>query len=71
MLPPMAAAATSSPSSLATASGLLLGTLVACMGLGALVGWTAGNVGYGLLIGAVVGIPAAIGVVYRVYSRSM
>jgi hypothetical protein len=66
----MAAAATSSsPSSLATASGLLLGTLVASMGLGALLGWAAGNLGYGLLIGAIAGIPAAIGVVYRVYSR--
>lgn len=67
----MAAAATSSsPNSLATASGLLLATLVACMGVGALLGWALGNLGYGLLIGAVAGIPAAIGVVYRVYGRT-
>lgn len=67
----MAAAATSSsPSSLATASGLLLATLVACMGVGALLGWALGNLGYGLLIGAVAGIPAAIGVVYKVYGRA-
>lgn len=66
----MAAAATSSsPNSLATASGLLLATLFACMGVGALLGWALGNLGYGLLIGAIVGIPAAIGVVYKVYSR--
>jgi F0F1-type ATP synthase assembly protein I len=66
----MAAAATSSsPNSLATASGLLLATLFACMGVGALLGWALGGLGYGLLIGAIVGIPAAVGVVYKVYSR--
>lgn len=56
------------PHSLATASGLLLGTTGACMGAGALVGWAAGSWGLGLLGGAIVGIPAAIAVVYRVYS---
>ncbi|MBM3676894.1 MAG: hypothetical protein FJW96_03280 [Actinobacteria bacterium] len=66
----MAAAATSSsPQSLATASGLLLATLATAMGLGALLGWALGNAGYGLLVGAIVGIPAATAVVYRVYSK--
>ncbi len=66
----MAAAATSSSSaSLAGASGLLLGTLVAAMGIGALVGWAVGSLGIGLLIGAVAGIPAAVAVVYRTYGR--
>jgi hypothetical protein len=61
--------AASSPHSLATASGLLLGALVASMGVGALVGWVLGGWGIGLLIGAVVGIPLGVLVVYRVYSR--
>jgi hypothetical protein len=66
----MAAAAPSSPHSLATASGLLLGTTGAAMLLGALIGWLVGSAGIGLLIGAIVGIPLAVAVVYGVYSRS-
>ena len=61
--------AAASPHSLATASGLLLGTLALAMALGALVGWAAGSWGIGLLIGAVVGIPLAVLAVYFVYSR--
>ena len=58
-----------SPHSLATASGLLLGTLAAAMALGALVGWALGGAGLGLLIGAMVGIPLGALVVYQVYGR--
>jgi hypothetical protein len=64
----MAPAAPSSPHSLATASGLLLGTLGASMILGALIGSLLGSTGIGLLVGALVGIPAAVGVVYKVYT---
>ncbi|HEV3408411.1 MAG TPA: hypothetical protein VG079_06985 [Gaiellaceae bacterium] len=46
---------------------MLTGVLFACVGLGALLGWAAGSVGVGILVGAVVGIPAAIGSVYRRY----
>ncbi len=70
MLPPMTPAAASSPHSLATASGLLLGTLCAAMIVGALVGLAFGSWGIGLLVGAVVGIPAAVLVVYLVYSKA-
>jgi hypothetical protein len=66
----MAAAASSSPHSLATASGLLLGTTGSAMAAGAVVGWLLGSAGLGLLVGAIVGIPLAIAVVYRVYSRA-
>jgi hypothetical protein len=66
----MAPAAASSPHSLATASGLLLGTLGAAMVLGALVGAALGSWGLGLLIGAVAGIPLAVLVVYLVYSKA-
>lgn len=59
-----------SPHSLATASGLLLGTLAAAMALGAVVGWALGGAGLGLLIGAIVGIPLGALVVYQVYGRS-
>jgi hypothetical protein len=66
----MAADASSSPHSLATASGLLLGTTGAAMLVGALLGALLGSWGVGLLVGAVAGIPLAVLVVYRVYSRA-
>jgi hypothetical protein len=62
--------AASSPHTLATASGLLLGTLAAAMIVGALLGWAVGSWGVGLLIGAIVGIPLGAAVVYQVYGRS-
>jgi len=66
----MAANAPSSPHSLATASGLLLGTTGAAMIVGALIGWLLGSTAIGLLVGALVGIPLAIAVVYKVYSSA-
>ena len=63
----MAAAPPSSPHTLATASGLLLGTTGASILIGALVGWLLGAAGIGLLVGAIVGIPLSIFVVYKVY----
>ena len=65
--PHMTPAAADSPHSLASASGLLLGTLCAAMLVGALVGWALGSVGIGLLLGVFVGIPVAIFMVYRRY----
>jgi hypothetical protein len=65
----MTPGAAASPNSLASASGLLLGTLLLAMLAGALIGWAAGGWGIGLLIGAVVGIPLAVLVVYLVYSK--
>lgn len=61
--------AASSPHSLATASGLLLGALGAAMAVGALVGWALGSWGIGLLVGAVAGIPLGVLVVYQVYGQ--
>ncbi len=58
-----------SPHSLATASGLLLGSLAAAMLVGALLGAVFGSWGIGLLIGAIVGIPLGVLVVYQVYGR--
>ena len=62
--------AASSPHSLATASGLLLGTLAAAMLVGALVGWLLGSDEIALLVGALLGIPLGVAVVYQVYGRS-
>ena len=49
------------------AGAMLLGVLIVCVGIGALAGWAAGSVGIGIAIGSVIGIPAAIGAVYRTY----
>lgn len=51
----------------AEAGGVLVGVLFACVALGLLFGWLAGSAGIGILIGAVVGLPAAIYTVYRLY----
>ena len=50
-----------------SAGALLAGVLFGLVALGALVGWAGGSVGIGILAGAVVGVPAAILVVYRRY----
>lgn len=62
--------AASSPHSLATASGLLLGTSALSTSGGALLGWALGSWTIGLLVGLFVGIPLSIVVVYVVYSRA-
>ena len=58
-----------SPSSFdpAGAGGLLLGVLLVCIGVGALIGWWAGAAGIGTLIGAVFGILGGTLAVYRRY----
>lgn len=49
----------------AEAGAVLAGTVGLCAGSGALIGWGAGNVGYGVLGGVCVGIPAGVFAVYR------
>jgi hypothetical protein len=55
----------------AGAGMLLSATTAASVGLGALIGWAAGSVGYGILGGAVVGVPAGIVAVYFRYRESL
>jgi hypothetical protein len=47
------------------AGAVLAGTVGACGGTGALIGWAAGNTGYGVLAGVVVGLPTGVFAVYR------
>ena len=49
------------------AGALLVTVLALCLGAGALIGWAAGSAGYGILGGAVVGVPAGSFAVYRRY----
>lgn len=58
---------TSTQFSAAGAGGVLLAVLVACVGIGALLGWAAGSGAIGALLGAVVGILGGIYAVYRRY----
>ena len=46
--------------SLAGAGSVLIGITAACIVVGLLIGWAAGSVPYGLVFGAVVGIPAGV-----------
>ena len=46
---------------------MLVATTAASIGIGSLVGWTAGNWAYGALGGAVVGLPAGVAAVYKTY----
>ena len=55
----------------AGAGMLLASTTAVAVGVGALVGWAAGNVGYGILGGAVVGVPAGITAVYVRYRDAL
>jgi hypothetical protein len=45
---------------LAGAGGVLFGFTAACIALGTVIGWAAGSVAYGLLFGAVIGIPVGV-----------
>ncbi|MGZ8793543.1 MAG: hypothetical protein ACXW0F_02655 [Gaiellaceae bacterium] len=51
----------------AGAGAVLLGTTGASIGVGALIGWLAGDWTIGALVGAVLGIPAGVLAVYRRY----
>jgi F0F1-type ATP synthase assembly protein I len=51
----------------AGAGAILAGTSIAGIGLGALIGWSAGSTGLGAVAGAIVAVPAGIFAVYRKY----
>jgi hypothetical protein len=45
---------------LAGAGGVLFGFTAACIVIGAVIGWAAGSTSYGLVFGAMVGIPVGV-----------
>jgi F0F1-type ATP synthase assembly protein I len=51
----------------AGAGALLVSATALGVGVGALVGWAAGSIGYGVLGGAALGVPAGIFAVYHRY----
>jgi hypothetical protein len=55
----------------AGAGSLLAGTTAACIGAGALVGWASGEIGYGVLAGALIGVPAGVAAVYVRYRGAL
>jgi hypothetical protein len=55
----------------AGAGMLLASATAASIGVGALVGWAAGNIGYGVLGGAIVGVPAGVTAVYFRYRDAL
>ena len=55
----------------AGAGGVLLLGIVVGLGIGALIGWAAGNTGIGLLVGAILGIPLGVVLVYRRYRGAL
>jgi hypothetical protein len=48
---------------------VLIGALAACAAVGALIGWAAGSIGYGVLAGVIIGIPFGVVSVYRRFKR--
>lgn len=55
----------------AGAGALLASTTAIGIGAGALIGWAAGSVGLGASVGAMVGVPAGVLVVYRRYRGAL
>jgi hypothetical protein len=55
----------------AGAGALLITGTAAGIGAGALIGWAAGSVTYGILAGAVVGVPAGVVGVYLRYKDAL
>jgi hypothetical protein len=49
------------------AGAVLAAVTLFCVAIGALLGWVAGSLKVGLVLGAVVGLPAGVGSVYLRY----
>lgn len=57
--------------SLAGAGSVLVGFTFAAIAVGALVGWAAGNLGYGFAFGAVVGVPLGVAMTVIRYRKAV
>jgi F0F1-type ATP synthase assembly protein I len=67
----MEPAADRSSFSLAGAGSVLIGATSAVIIVCILIGWLAGSVAWGFLVGAILGIPAGIFTVYKRYGHSL
>ena len=67
----MAPMASSQSFSLAGAGSVLIGATLACIAVGALVGWALGNVGYGFAFGAAVGVPVGVAMTVLRYRKAV
>ena len=56
--------------SLAGAGSVLIGTTAEVIVVGILIGWAAGSLAWGFLVGAIVGIPAGIAMTIRRYGNA-
>jgi len=56
--------------SLAGAGSVLIGTTMAFLAIGIVIGWAVGSIGYGFASGAVVGIPAGVAVTVVKYRNA-
>ncbi len=57
--------------SLAGAGSVLIGTTAAVIAIGIGIGWLAGSIAWGFLIGAILGIPVGVFMTYKRYGHSL
>lgn len=57
--------------SLAGAGSVLIGTTLAVIAVGIAIGWLAGSVAWGFLVGAILGIPVGVFMTYTRYGRAL
>ena len=57
--------------SLAGAGSVLIGTTAAVILVGIAIGWLAGSVAWGFLVGAILGIPVGVFMTYKRYGHSL
>jgi len=56
---------------LAGAGSVLIGSTLAVIGVGILIGWLAGSTAWGFLVGAILGIPVGVFMTYKRYGHAL
>lgn len=67
----LALMASSQSFSLAGAGSVLIGFTLACIAVGAIVGWAVGNAAYGFAFGAAVGVPVGVAMTVWRYRKAV
>ncbi len=57
--------------SLAGAGSVLIGSTSAVIVIGILIGWLAGSVAWGFLVGAILGLPFGVFMTYKRYGHAL